>query len=40
MYKANFDGSNVRCQSHHHSSNIVDDFYTEIVTIRQDCIFP
>ena len=39
MYKANFDGSKMRCQSYHHSSNIVDDFYTVIVTIRQDCIF-
>ena len=40
MYKAYFDGSKMRCQSHHHSSNIVGDFYTVIVTIRQDGIFP
>ena len=27
-------------KSPHHYSNIVDDFYTVILTIRQDCIFP
>ena len=40
MYKANFDGSKLTCKSPHHYRNIVDDFYTAIVTIRQDCIFP
>ena len=37
-YKANFDGSKLTCKSPHHYNNI-DDFYTVIVTIRQDCLF-
>ena len=32
MYKANFDDSKFTCKSPHHYSNIVDYFYTVIVT--------